>query len=49
LNGRNVIALDPENHAWDARISGYSIPVELVAEMLSQGATVEEILEGYPG
>ena len=24
------------------------IPVELVADMLEQGATVEEILEGYP-
>jgi uncharacterized protein (DUF433 family) len=24
------------------------IPVDLVADMLAQGATVEEILEGYP-
>jgi uncharacterized protein (DUF433 family) len=27
---------------------GTRIPVQLVADMLSQGATPEEILEGYP-
>ena len=27
---------------------GTRVPVDLVADMLSQGATVEEILEGYP-
>ena len=27
---------------------GTRIPVDLIADMLAQGATVEEILEGYP-
>jgi len=27
---------------------GTRIPVDLVADMLAQGATTEEILEGYP-
>jgi uncharacterized protein (DUF433 family) len=27
---------------------GTRIPVELIADMLSQGATPEEILDGYP-
>jgi hypothetical protein len=27
---------------------GTRIPVDLVADMLSQGATTEEVLEGYP-
>jgi uncharacterized protein (DUF433 family) len=27
---------------------GTRIPVDLVADMLAQGATAEEILEGYP-
>jgi|SRR6266446_201369 uncharacterized protein (DUF433 family) len=46
---QNVIALDPEIMRGTPVYRGTRIPVELVAEMLSQGATVEEILEGYPG
>ncbi|HEX3685403.1 MAG TPA: DUF433 domain-containing protein [Bryobacteraceae bacterium] len=27
---------------------GTRIPIDLIADMLSQGATIDEILEGYP-
>jgi uncharacterized protein (DUF433 family) len=46
---QNVIVLDPEIMRGTPVYRGTRIPVELVAEMLGQGATVEEILEGYPG
>lgn len=29
-------------------LRGTRIPVDLIADMLAQGATAEEILEGYP-
>jgi uncharacterized protein (DUF433 family) len=39
---------DPEILRGTPVFRGTRIPVELVAEMLVDGATVEEILEGYP-
>jgi uncharacterized protein (DUF433 family) len=44
----NVIASDPEIMRGTPVYRGTRIPVDLIADMLSQGATPEEILEGYP-
>ena len=43
-----MIASDPEIMRGTPVFKGTRIPVDLVADMLAQGATVEEILEGYP-
>jgi uncharacterized protein (DUF433 family) len=43
-----MIVSDPEVMRGTPIYRGTRIPVELIAEMLSQGATYEEILEGYP-
>jgi uncharacterized protein (DUF433 family) len=44
----NMIASDPEVMRGTPVYRGTRIPVELIADMLRQGATYEEILEGYP-
>jgi uncharacterized protein (DUF433 family) len=44
----NMIVSDPEIMRGTPAYRGTRIPVELVADMLSQGASTEEILEGYP-
>jgi len=44
----NMAVSDPEIMNGTPVYHGTRIPVELVAEMLSQGAKVEEILSGYP-
>src|SRR6266853_4198397 len=44
----NMIVSDPEIMRGTPVYRGTRIPVELVADMLSQGASPEEILEGYP-
>ena len=44
----NMIFSDPETMRGTPVFRGTRIPVQLVADMLSQGATHEEILEGYP-
>ena len=44
----SVIVEDPEKMRGTPVYRGTRIPVELVADMLTQGATVDEILEGYP-
>jgi uncharacterized protein (DUF433 family) len=44
----NVIASDPEIMRGAPVYRGTRIPVDLIAEMLNEGATPEEILEGYP-
>jgi uncharacterized protein (DUF433 family) len=44
----NMIVSDPEIMRGTPVYRGTRIPVELIAEMLSQGANVEEILDGYP-
>ncbi len=44
----NMISSDPQVMRGAPVYSGTRIPVDLIADMLSQGATPEEILEGYP-
>lgn len=43
-----MVVSDPEIMRGTPVFKGTRIPVDLVAEMLAQGATAEEILEGYP-
>ncbi len=43
-----MVVSDPEIMRGTPVFKGTRIPVDLVADMMSQGATVEEILEGYP-
>jgi len=43
-----MVASDPEIMRGTPVYKGTRIPVDLVADMLAQGATAEEILEGYP-
>jgi uncharacterized protein (DUF433 family) len=44
----NMIVSDPEIMRGTPVYRGTRIPVELIADMLSQGADPEKILEGYP-
>jgi uncharacterized protein (DUF433 family) len=43
-----MVVSDPEIMRGTPVFKGTRIPVDLVAEMLAQGAAAEEILEGYP-
>lgn len=43
-----MVVCDPEIMRGTPVFKGTRIPVDLVADMLTQGATAEEILEGYP-
>jgi uncharacterized protein (DUF433 family) len=43
-----TVVTDPEIMGGTPVFRGTRIPVDLVADMLAQGATAEEILEGYP-
>lgn len=43
-----MVLSDPEIMRGTPVFKGTRIPVDLVADMLAQGATTEEILEGYP-
>lgn len=43
---RGMVVSDPEIMRGTPVFKGTRIPVELVAEMIAQGATVEEILAG---
>ena len=43
-----MVVSDPEIMRGTPVFKGTRIPVELVAEMATEGATVEEILAGYP-
>lgn len=45
---QQMITSDPAILRGTPVYSGTRIPVELVADMLADGASVEEILEGYP-
>lgn len=47
-SAENMIVSDPEIMHGTPVYRGTRIPVELIAEMLSQGAKPEEILDGYP-
>jgi uncharacterized protein (DUF433 family) len=44
----NMVVSDPEIMRGTPVYCGTRIPVELIADMLIQGAKLEEILEGYP-
>ncbi len=46
---QTMVVSDPEIMRGTPVFKGTRIPVELVAEMATEGATVEEILAGYPG
>ena len=43
-----IVTSDPDTMQGTPVYRGTRIPVDLVADMLAQGASVEEILEGYP-
>jgi len=43
-----MVVSDPEIMRGTPVFKGTRVPVDLVADMLAQGATAEEILEGYP-
>ena len=43
-----MVVSDPEIMRGTPVFKGTRIPVDLVADMLAQGVTAEEILEGYP-
>ena len=45
---RQLVTSDPEIMRGTLVFKGTRIPVDLVADMLAQGATAEEILDGYP-
>ena len=45
---RELVTSDPEIMRGTLVFKGTRIPVDLVADMLAQGATAAEILEGYP-
>jgi len=45
---RELVTSDPEIMRGTPVFKGTRIPVDLVADMLAQGATAAEILEGYP-
>ncbi len=45
---QEIVVSDPEIMRGTPVFKGTRIPVELVAEMTAQGATVEEIRAGYP-
>jgi uncharacterized protein (DUF433 family) len=44
----SLIVEDPETMRGTPVYRGTRIPVDQIADMLKQGATVEEIIEGYP-
>ena len=44
----SIIVEDPETMRGTPVYRGTRIPVELVTDMLNQGAGIDEILEGYP-
>jgi uncharacterized protein (DUF433 family) len=45
---QQMVISDPEIMQGTPIYRGTRIPVDLVADMLGQGASVDEILEGYP-
>jgi uncharacterized protein (DUF433 family) len=44
----DMVVSDPETMGSTPVYRGTRIPVELIADMLTQGANADEILEGYP-
>ena len=48
VQAERMIVSDPDIMKGTPAFRGTRIPVHAVADMLGQGATAEEILEGYP-
>jgi uncharacterized protein (DUF433 family) len=48
LKAKKMIVSDPEIMGGSPVFRGTRVPVYLVADMLTQGASIEEILDGYP-
>ncbi len=49
VRARRMIVSDPDIMNGTPVFRGTRIPAHAIADMLAQGTTVEEILEGYPG
>jgi uncharacterized protein (DUF433 family) len=45
---RQLVITDPDIMGGTPAFKGTRIPVDLIADMLAQGATGKEIREGYP-
>ncbi len=45
---KDFVEVDPEVRGGEPVVRGTRIPVQLVADMLDQGASKDEILRGYP-
>jgi uncharacterized protein (DUF433 family) len=45
---KSLVVSDPETMRGTPVYRGTRIPVDLIADMLAQGATVTEIIDGYP-
>ena len=45
---RSLVVSDPEIMGGDPVFRGTRIPVHMIAELLAQGSTPAELLEGYP-
>jgi len=45
---QQIVVSDPEIMGGTPVFRGTRIPVDLVADMLAQGASAEEVLQGYP-
>lgn len=48
LQAERMVVSDPDIMKGTPVFRGTRIPVHAIADMLAEGATVEEILEGYP-
>ena len=48
MNTFDRITFDPRIMGGRACIRGMRIPVSLIVQQIAHGATIEEILEGYP-
>ena len=48
MNWKNYIEINPEIQAGKPVIAGTRITVELIIEKLSEGETIEQILESHP-
>ena len=44
----NLIEINPEIMLGKPVIKGTRIPVELIVRKLGEGATIDELLDGYP-
>ena len=45
---RRLVVSDPEILSGDPVFRGTRVPVHLIAELVAQGSTASELIEGYP-